>query len=368
METTQLLSLVTHKLSVECDRIGTQIPYIPTQGTYSDMGKTDIAWWTNGFWPGILWQMYHATGESKYLVTARGIEQRLDAAMEQFLSVHHDVGFMWLPSAVADWRLTGDRHAYARGLHAATILAGRFNPMGKFIRAWNESPAGRVIIDSLMNINILYWATDVTKDPRFASIARLHADTLLRTHVRPDGSCAHIADLDPETGMVQEYPPCQGFSPSSAWSRGQSWAIYGYALSYRHTGEQRYLDAAKRIGRYFLTESEKSGNVPLVDFRAPATPVIYDTTAGSCAACGFLEIANACEDGKEADFWKEAAQATITSCCAAWANYDEKTDGILGGGTVAYHTKEYIHVPIIYGDYFLLEALLRLQQQEFTLW
>lgn len=128
-----------------------------------------------------------------------------------------------------------------RAMHAATLLAGRYNPNGRFLRAWNGDKTGWMIVDCLMNLSLLYWASDETGDPRYAEIAQNHADTALRVLLRPDGSCNHIAVLDPVTGELTGAPAGQGYAPGSSWSRGQSWAVYGFALSAKHTGEARYL-------------------------------------------------------------------------------------------------------------------------------
>jgi Glycosyl Hydrolase Family 88. len=165
-------SNIERKMAAQCSRLGDRIPYVPEGGRYGeDMGESDIFWWTNGFWPGILWQMYQATGEPSYRAAAEGVERRLDAAFDGFDGLHHDVGFMWLHSAVANYRLTGNKRSKTRGMHAANLLAGRFNPRGKFIRAWNDDCTGWIIIDSMMNIPILHWASGETNDPRFAYIS-----------------------------------------------------------------------------------------------------------------------------------------------------------------------------------------------------
>ena len=136
------------KIFEECKRVGDRIPYIAEDGVYrEDKAQTDIVWWTNGFWPGILWQMYHATGEEMYKETAERVEDKLDRALDLYTGLHHDVGFMWLHSAVADYRITGKERSRARGLHAAHLLAGRYNPRGRFIRSWNRDRSGWVIVD-----------------------------------------------------------------------------------------------------------------------------------------------------------------------------------------------------------------------------
>jgi len=361
---------IQKKMSTECDRIGTNIPYIPEDGKYTDMGQKDIYGWTNGFWPGMLWQMYNATGEEKYKTTAEGVEERLDTALEGFIELHHDVGFMWLHSAVADYRLTGNDKSRVRGMHAANILAGRYNPLGQFIRAWNSQDGnertGWIIIDCLMNIPLLYWATEQNGDPRFKAIAMNHADTMLKKVLRGDSSSNHIVILDPLTGEFLDNPGGQGYESGSSWSRGQAWAIYGMALSYKHTGKIEYLDAAKKVAHYFIANVATTEYIPLVDFRAPAEPVLYDTTAGVCAACGMLEIANAVGEYEKPLYIKAALQilkATDKKHC----NWNPDEDAIVGCGTSAYHGKDK-EVPIIYGDYFFIEGILRLLDKDFLIW
>ncbi|HZG57405.1 glycoside hydrolase family 88 protein [Paenibacillus sp.] len=354
------------KMSAECERVGERIPYAPENGTYvEDKGETDLDWWTNGFWPGMLWQMYHATKDEKYRVAAEGVERRLDAALDSFEGLHHDVGFMWLHTAVANYRLTGNAKSKTRGLHAANVLAARYNPRGKFIRAWNQDRTGWMIIDCMMNIPLLYWATEVMGDPRFEFIARDHADTTLRLGLREDGSCNHIVSIDPNTGEFLEAPGGQGYESGSSWSRGQSWALYGFALSYRYTKDERYLAAAKRVAHYFIANAASSGDVPLVDFRAPAEPVLYDTTAGMIAACGLLEIAEAVGE-REKPLYAGAALRMLRATEEKYCNWNVEEDAIVDGGTEAYHGRR--NFPIIYGDYFFIEGVLRLRGQAFHIW
>lgn len=261
---------IKNKISAECDRIGGKIPYIAEDGVYKeDKAETDIVWWTNGFWPGMLWQMYHITNDKKFKKAAECVEEKLDKAFEVYTGLHHDVGFMYLHSAVADYRITGNERSKARGLHAAHLLAGRYNPRGKFIRSWNRDKSGWVIVDSMMNIPLLYWASDAIKDPRFTYIAMDHADTIMKNTVRDDGSCNHIIVLDPTNGELLETPGGQGYASGSSWSRGQSWAIYGFALSYYYTKKEEYLSTAKKVAHYFMSNIQNTGYVPLVDFRAP---------------------------------------------------------------------------------------------------
>jgi unsaturated chondroitin disaccharide hydrolase len=293
----------------------------------------------------------------------------MDEALEGFEKLHHDVGFMWLHTAAANYRLTGSADSRRRALHAANILAGRYNPAGKFIRAWNgEDRAGWIIIDTLMNLPLLYWAAKETGDPRYSFIAQSHADTAVNVIARPDGSCNHIAVLSAESGERLETPGGQGYAPGSSWSRGQSWAVYGFSLSFRHTGQVKYLDAAKRTAHYVISNFALNDWLPLVDFRSPPEPLKYDSTAAMICACGLLEIAEHTGE-HERGLYTNSALNILKACEKAFANWDSETDGVIGRGTAAYHGgPEDTEVPIIYGDYFFTEAVLRLLGKDFLIW
>ena len=359
---------IQEKITAECGRISDRIPYIAEDGIYKeDKAQTDITWWTNGFWPGILWQMYHANGDGQFLKAARGVEDKLDKALEVYTGLHHDVGFMWLHSAVADYRLTGNERSKARGLHAAHLLAGRYNPRGKFLRSWNRDRAGWVIVDSMMNVPLLYWAGETIGDPHFSYMAMDHVDTVMKHTVREDGSCSHIIVLDPSTGELLETPAGQGYGPGSSWSRGQAWAIYGFALSFKHTGKKEYLDTAKKVAHYFLAQVSRTKEAALVDFRAPKEPVYWDSTAGVCAACGLLEIASQVPE-LETDFYLDGDIRILKAADERFCSWDPDKDSILQMGSGSYATEHDRHMPIIYGDYFFIEAVLRLLDKDFLIW
>ena len=164
-----------------------------------------------------------------------------------------------------------------------------------------------------------------------------------------------------------DYPEGQGYASGSSWSRGQAWAVYGFAISYRHQNDIRYLETAKAAAHYFLSNVSQTGYVPLVDFRAPAEPKEWDSTAAVCAACGMLEISLHVPE-HEKNLYIQGALRLLQAVTEKFADWDETRDGVLGGGTVAYHRQEGKNVPIIYGDYFLLEALLRLLNKDIFIW
>lgn len=369
---------VKEKLAWVSERSADKIPYTTVNGIHDDKsdpmacyGPDDgINWWCNGFWPGMMWLMYSETGEERYAQIARRAEEKLDCCFEEYYGLHHDVGFMWLPSAVANYRLTGDRDARRRGLHAANLLAGRFNIAGNFLRAWNDAKtpadtAGWVIIDSMLNIPLLYWAWEETKDPRFRHMAIAHADTVMENFVRPDGSVRHIVEFDPETGVYRTDRGGQGYGQGSSWSRGQAWGMYGFVISYRHTGNTAYLDTAKRIAHYFIANIPEDGIIP-VDFRQPEEPFWCDDTAAAIAACALIEIGRAV-DAQERRMYLAPALRLLRVLVEQHCDFTRKSDCILQKGTAAYHDTNH-EFPIIYGDYYLCEAIFKLKGKNTFLW
>lgn len=369
-----LFQKMESKFEAECERLGEKIPYWTTDGMYRTDYAKNIYWWTNGFWPGILWKMHYATGKNSYRMSAEATEKKLDEALHGFMGLGHDVGFMWLHSAVADYRLTGSEEAKVRGIIAANILAGRYNPKGEYIRAWNpesveegEDCTGWIIVDSMMNLPLLYWASEELKDPRFYYLAKAHADTVKRTLVREDGSCGHIACLNPDTGELEEILAGQGYSKTSSWSRGQSWILYGFALSYRYTKDPVYLEVAKKTAHYFISNITLTDYVPLCDFRQPQEPAYLDTSAGLCAACGLLEIAEHV-GAEEKWVYRKHAEEIVKNITEKYCDWNPDTDSIVQQGKVDYHSTGADQTDLIYADFFLAEAILRLMGKDFLIW
>lgn len=355
------------KLEEECKRLGSIMPYVPVDGTYEDMGKKQLEAWTNGFYSGMQWQMYHATGKKCYQTVARGIEERLDDALAEYTKLDHDLGFLWLHTAVADYRLTGSDRSRSRGLHAAGILAGRYHPNGGYIKAWNGDRQGIAIIDCLMNLPLLYWAASELHDSGYRQIAINHTDMALNYMIRPDGSCNHMVEFDPVTGRYVGNSGGQGYESGSSWSRGQAWAIYGMSLAYRYTENDAYLDAAKRVAHYFCANLAINDYIPRIDFRAPEQPVYYDTTAGVCGACGLLELSGHVQPF-EKKLYTESAVLCLKSVTERFCEWDTQKDSIVSHGSARYDRESDRQVPIIYGDYFLLEGILRLLNRDFLIW
>ncbi|MBQ5777833.1 MAG: glycoside hydrolase family 88 protein [Oscillospiraceae bacterium] len=356
----EFLEKVEKKLTYTAPKIGSNFPWTDTDHRicYPDGAGANVSGWTVSFWPGMMWLMYIKTGNEMFREIAEGCEDKMDEAFDRFNQLHHDLGFMWELTSVANYKLTKNPRSRDRALHAATLLAGRFNHKAKFIRAWNFSRPDSGIIDSMMNIPILEWAARYSKevDTRFSDIARAHADTVMKYYVRPDGSSNHIVALDTETGEFVNNPGGQGYGSGSSWSRGQAWAVYGFVAEYLNSGKQEYLDTAKRAAHYFIANMEP-GKLPLLDFRAPREPVYYDSSAAAIAACGLIEISRAVDD-LESDMYSRAAM-NLLRVLDENCNYAEDNLILLENGSHAYHTNG-IHLPYIFGDYYLVEALMKL--------
>jgi unsaturated chondroitin disaccharide hydrolase len=374
----ETIAKITKKMDWVSEKSKNKIPYTTINGTHDDRAvnnptctETDgINWWTNGFWGGMMWLMYHETGNEKYKEIAAISEEKLDKCFNEFYGLHHDVGFMWLPTSVANYKVTKNPESRKRALHAANLLAGRFNLTGGFIRAWNdidgEDTRGWAIIDCMLNIPLLYWASEETGEPRYKQIALKHADTSMTAFVREDGSVNHIVEFNPEEGGVVTTYGGQGYAKGSSWTRGQSWALYGYMMSYIHTEKEEYLNTAKRVAHYFMANIPENGIIP-IDFRQPKEPAYEDSTAAAIAACGLIEIAKVVGE-HEKDVYMSAALKLLKTLDERRSNWSEDYDCILINCSGAYHNEDDRHSAIIYGDYYFIEAVFKLKGNDLYLW
>lgn len=340
--------------------------FIPYSTENDDWKPTSISWWTNGFWPAVCWQMYLATQDNLFRDEAIRTEKMLDEAFTHYRQLSHDNGFMWLIHSGVRFSLEHNADSFDRTLFAAKMLACRYNPHG-FIRAWQgQGREGWAIVDCMMNLPMLYWASHMTGDPRYKLMAINHADTTMRTFIRPDGSSNHIVVFDPENGMVLDHPAGQGYAPGSCWSRGLSWAIYGFLLSYLATRKQEYLDVAKRTANHFIANLADDP-VPLCDFRQPNDPRIYDTCAGAIAASGMLELGKILPEGEREPYIK-AALRILRAIDERYTRWDNGTPALLTHCTAAWHDIPSRHMTMIYADYFFIEAIFKLRGEERLFW
>lgn len=356
----RIMQQITEKADRMIMQIGDKSPHHAGEDGIYD--STGTEWWTSGFWPGLLWILYDLTGKAHYKEAAWDGDAKIEPWFsQQGKELHHDVGFQFLLTAVIKYEISGDDDGRRRGLRAANYLAGRFNPAGNFIRAWNGIRHGWAIIDCMMNISLLFWATHVTGDPRYKHIALRHADTTLDYFIREDGSVYHVVSFDPESGQFIEGLGGQGFAPQSAWSRGAAWALYGFANTYKHSGDVRYLHAAKRVAHYFLAALPED-KVPYWDFRMDTEKMENeprDSSAAAIAASGLLEIAALVPDAEKRVYRQgaEAILCSLTENYATWGNLEHQA--ILVGAT-SHKPEGRFGGSLIYGDYFYVEAIAKL--------
>ena len=255
---------IDKKLSTVCIKSRDKLPYTTIAGTHDNKAESNVNWWTNGFWGGMMWLMYKATGNEEYRKTAERSEELLDEALKQYKKLDHDLGFLWHLTSGANYRITGNEASCNRNLFAAASLFSRYNIDRDYIRAWNGSEEkshineGSSIIDCLMNLSLLYWASDEIRDDRFRRIAKRHMNMAMRDHIQPDGSVNHIVQHKVNEVGVEKVIAGQGYSETSCWSRGLAWAVYGSVISYIHAGNAEYLDVAKKTADYFIENCKKT--------------------------------------------------------------------------------------------------------------
>lgn len=362
------LCKVYEKLSWVTDEVGTLYPYRVEDGKYENVSMPPYSW-TCGFWGGMQWWLYQYSGEKKFFEKAKAASERMDGGLVTFTPLHHDVGFQYLLTTVADYLQTGAERARISSLHAASLLAGRFNLAGRYIRAWNENPridaseskAGYAIIDCMMNIPLLFWASEETGDPRYGQIAEAHADTALREFIREDGSSHHIVVFDPEDGSVVDKPEGQGYAPGSSWTRGQGWAVYGFAMAYFYTKKRVYLEAALRVAKNFLKHMPETG-IPPADFDQPKEPAYVDSSAGVIALCGLIELKKWTE--AEDQMWLEDGIRLLLKGAYDNCDFTHNTQAVMQNGMEMYHGGGR-QITLIYADFYLLEALMKRRGKQF---
>lgn len=357
INTQDILNKIEDKLQYMMNNIGDRIPHVSKNGVYD---SRTVDWWTTGFYPGMLWILYDLTKNEEYKRAAWRWDDLLADALNKGGDIHHDVGFQFLPTACIKYELTGDGQAKHWGLEAANFLAGRFNIAGNYIRSWNNDLFGWSIIDSSLNISLLFWASRVSGDPRFKHIGLKHAETIVNQFIRDDGSVCHIKTFDPETGESTGSLGGQGFGVGSAWSRGQAWAILGMANTYRNTGDMKYLNAARRVANFFVS-SLPDDCVPYWDFYLPTFDnQPRDSSAAAIAASGLLEISKYLPQ-EQGEYYKNWAIKILESLIDNYSTLNDVCyEGILLGGTGNKPQNIDVNVSLIYGDYFFVEALAKL--------
>ncbi|MCF1599529.1 glycoside hydrolase family 88 protein [Streptomyces muensis] len=314
--------------------------------------------WVGGFWPGTLWLAWLHSEDDTFRDLALASARKL--APRQYDTGTHDLGFLFYPSWVTAWRLTGDDAWRTGALRAADSLIQRYNPRGHFIRAWgalnDPKNAGRVIIDTMMNLDLLAFASSRTGDGKYLDIAVEHARTTRRAFLRADGSTPHVYDFDPDTGAPIGPNTVQGYSPTSCWSRGQAWGLYGFTTMYRRTGDPEFLATARRLAD-FAVGALTPDHVPVWDYRAPQQPYdIKDASAGAIMACGLLDLAAA--TGRTA--YREVALRLLTALAETCLTRNSaRAEAVVARCTRNRPAEDGVEISLPYADYYLLEGILR---------
>ncbi|MCY1634307.1 glycoside hydrolase family 88 protein [Marinifilum sp. D737] len=328
--------------------------------------------WTSGFFPGSLWYLYELTGDSKWKIEAEKVTETLDTV--QYLTWHHDVGFMVYCSYGNGYRLTKKPEYKDVIIQAAKSLSTRYRPNVGAIQSWNVHRGWQakrgwqcpVIIDNMMNLELLFEATKLSGDNSFRDIAIKHAETTMDHHFREDYSSYHVIDYDTITGQVRNKVTAQGYADHSAWSRGQAWAIYGYTLCYRETKDPKFLKQAEAIANYLFTHPRMPKDlVPYWDFdckNIPNTP--RDASAASVIASALYELSTYNPE-KSAKYKKLADEIVVNLSSPAYrAKLGENNNFLLMHSVGSIPHGAEIDVPLNYADYYFLEALCRKRELE----
>lgn len=328
--------------------------------------------WTCGFWTGEIWLAYEFSGDERLRAAAEVQIDNFLHRIENKISVdHHDMGFLYSPSCVAGYKLTGNEKGKCAAILAADQLICRYHPVGEFIQAWGPMDAPenyRLIIDCLLNLPLLYWASEETGDMKYREIAEKHIHTAVANVVREDYSTWHTFFFDMETGAPDHGATCQGYRDGSAWARGQAWGVYGMALAYKYTGRKEYIDLFKHVTEYFLTHLPKD-LVPFWDLEfTDGDDQPRDSSSASIAACGMLEMIQYLEP-EDAEHYRRIAYQLMKSVYDNYAVKDmESSNGLVLHSTYSnhspYNTCNHYGVDECnsWGDYFYMEALTRMEK------
>ena len=324
-----------------------------------ETAKSD--WWTTGFYPGTLLYLYQQTKNEKLYTEAVRMLALLEK--EKLNTSTHDLGFMMYCS-YGNAEKISPKPAYKDILlQSARSLSTRFNPMVGCIKSWDSKPSDYlVIIDNMMNLELLFWATKVSGDSSFYKIAVTHADNTMKNHFRADYSSYHVVNYNAQTGAVQQKRTAQGAADESAWARGQAWGLYGYTVMYRETKNKKYLAQAEAIANFILNHPNlPADKIPYWDFNAPGIPnALRDASAGAIICSALLELCNYAPPTQGKKYFANA-EAMLASLSSSVYRSAPGTNG----GFILQHSLgnkpqgTEIDVSLTYADYYYVEAMKR---------
>jgi rhamnogalacturonyl hydrolase YesR len=323
------------------------------------------SWWTSGFIPGSLWALYEYDAKPERLRAARRFTQKVEN--EQYNTGTHDLGFMLYCSFGNGYRLTRDPAYRPVLLTGAQSLCTRFDEKIGCIQSWARQPKWQypVIIDNMMNLEFLMWAFKETGDSTFARVCIRHADHTIKNHYRKDYSSYHVVSYDTLTGGIQAKATHQGYADESAWARGQAWGLYGFTMLYRETGLKRYLEHAMHVADFLIHHPHMPADgIPYWDFDAPGIPnEERDSSAGAIMASALIELSTLV-DAATGSAYRAFAEKQVRTLSSKEYFAEPGTNGyfLLKHGVGHKPAKSEVDVPLTYGDYYYIEALMRLRK------
>ncbi|MEF2245935.1 MULTISPECIES: glycoside hydrolase family 88 protein [unclassified Paenibacillus] len=353
-------------------RFKDQYPHVSENDVYHLNPNNE---WTDGFWTGLLWLCYEYSKDEVFLQAANKATESFRERLAAKVAIdHHDIGFLYSLSSKAQWMVQKDESAKELTIAAADHLMGRWREESQIIQAWgpkgDADNGGRIIIDCLMNLPLLYWAYEQTGDRKYYEVAVKHAEKSRRFLVRGDDSSYHTFYFNQENGNAIRGGTHQGYQDGSTWTRGQAWGIYGFALSYHYTKNPLFLETSLRMARYFL-ERLPEDNVVYWDFDVPVTPdTKRDSSASATTACGILELLKHLPaDHPERAFLEDGVNRSMKGLVEKYSTMGKPdAQGLIERGS--YHVRGGISPDdyTIWGDYYYLEALMRLEKGHKGYW
>jgi hypothetical protein len=326
---------------------------------------SNTGWWTSGFYPGTLLYLYEETKDQ--VLYDEAIRTLALLEKEKNNTTTHDLGFMMYCSFGNANRIAPKPEYKEILLTSAKSLSTRFNPKVGCIKSWDsKADEFLVIVDNMMNLELLFWATKTSGDSSFHNIAVTHANTTMKNHYRPDYSSWHVLNYHPETGAVQQKRTAQGAADESAWARGQAWGLYGYVVMYRETKDKKYLDHANNIASFLLNHPNlPADKIPFWDFNAPDIPnALRDASAGAIIASTLLELAGYVDEQNSREYIS-VAETMIRTLSSEHYKAGPGTNGgfILMHGVGHKPAGTEVDTPLTYGDYYFVEAMKRYKER-----
>lgn len=332
--------------------------WFPATGKYE---WSNSGWWCSGFYPGSLLYLYEQTGDTALYKEALIMLDELEK--EKNNTGTHDLGFMMYCSFGNANRIAALPGYNAILLSSARSLATRFNEKVGCIRSWDSKGSDfLVIIDNMMNLELLFWATRFSGDSSFYKLAVTHANTTMKNHFRPDHSSYHVLNYDTATGIVKQKRTAQGAADESAWARGQAWGLYGFTVMYRETKDKKYLEQANHIAHFILQHPNlPADKIPYWDFNAPGIPaVLRDASAAAITASALIELSEYTDPKTTVSYLNAAAVILKTLSGSSYKANRGTNGGFLirhGVGHLPAGTE--VDVPLTYADYYFIEAMIR---------